>query len=148
MKLTETVDIREVGAPVANASNTDSNSDIIDMSGYDGVCFICPITDCAQNGVGTLKAEQNSANSDVGMAALSGAAAAGTSAQNDDMNDKLLVVDVYRPKERYVQAVRTSSGANVAFGNVIAVLYKGSKMPFSTHASIQDIAAVISPAEA
>ena len=148
MKITETVDIREVGAPVAAASNTDSNSDRIDMSGYDGVMFICPVTDSAATGVATLKVEQNTADSDTGMAALSGASATATSAENDDLNDKLLVVDVYRPRERYVQAVRTSATANIAFGNVIAILYKGSKLPHSEHASILDLAGVVSPAEA
>ncbi|PKN93011.1 MAG: hypothetical protein CVU44_11305 [Chloroflexi bacterium HGW-Chloroflexi-6] len=145
--LTQIVDIREVGAPVANANNTDSNSDIIDMMGYDGVVFICPVTDSVQGGVATLKAEQDDANADGGMAALTGASATATSAGNDDLNDKLLVVDVYRPTKRYVQAVRTSATQNIAFGNVIAILYKGKALPPSEHASILDLVAVASPAE-
>lgn len=140
--LSENVSIREVGAPVGAANNTDSNSDIIDMTGWDGVVFICPLTDSVQAGVAHLKCEGNTANSDSGMAALTGADATATSASSDDLNDKLLVVDVYRPLKRYIQAVRTSATQNIAFGNVIAILYRGRKAPVSDDTSILDVAAV------
>ena len=148
MNLFKNVSVREVGAPVAAAANTDSNGDRIDMSGYEGVVFVCAVTDSVQNGVATLLVEQNTADSDSGMAALSGASATSTSAQNDDLNDKLLVVDVYRPAERYVQAVRTSSAANIAFGNVIAILYGPREKPTAEDTSVLDAAVVASPAEA
>lgn len=144
----ENIDIREVGAPIAAANNTDSNSDRIDMSGYDGVVFICPIEDSVDGGVATLKVEQNTLDSDTGMAALSGASATETSEDNDDLNNKLLVVNVYRPLERYVQAVRTSATQNIAFGTLIAILYSGKKLPVSEHSTILDLANVASPAEA
>ena len=148
MNLFKNVSVREVGAPVAAAANTDSNSDRIDMSGWEGVLFICPIEDSVATGVATLKAEQNSADSDSGMAALSGASAAATCATNDDLNGTLLVVDVYRPTERYVQAVRVSATANIAFGTVTAILYGPRELPVAEHATISDAAVVASPAEA
>lgn len=147
MNLLKNCKIMEVGAPVAAAANTDSNSDIIDMSGWEGVVFVAPITDSVQTGVATLKVEQNTANSDTNMAALSGATAAATSAANDDLNDKLLILDVYKPRERYVQAVRTSATANIAFGNVIAILYSGKKAPITADTSVLASALVVSPAE-
>lgn len=118
-----------VGAAVAMAANTDSNSSRLDMSGFDGVLFLCTITDCLQTGVGTLTVEANTADSDTGMAAISGAVAAKTSGANDDLNGMLLIVDVYRPQKRYVQGVRTSAVANVAFGEIIAIRYKGKLAP-------------------
>lgn len=140
-------DVREAGAPVAAANNTDSNSDRIDTAGYEGVMFIVPITDSVATGVATLTVEQNSADSDSGMAALSGAVATATSSTNDDLNGKLLVVDVQNPRERYVQAVRTSATANIAFGNVIAVLYGARKEPVADHSTIAASATASSPAE-
>jgi len=140
--------IREVGAPISAANNTDSNSDIIDMQGYDGILFVGTVTDSVDGGVATLKVEQNDANADAGMAAITGAQAQATSAANDDLNDKLLIVDVYRPLKRYVQAVRTSATQNIAFGSLIAILYKGTKFPESEHSSVLDAALAISPAEA
>ncbi|MCB0134253.1 MAG: hypothetical protein KDD75_03995, partial [Caldilineaceae bacterium] len=120
----------------------------IDMSGFEGVMFICPIEDSVATGVATLKVEQNTADSDSGMAALSGASAAVTCATNDDVNGTLLVVDVYRPTERYVQAVRTSATANIAFGTVTAILYGPRELPVAAHATVAASAVVAGPAEA
>ena len=148
MNLFKNVSVREVGAPVAAAANTDNNSDRIDMQGYEGVMFVCPIEDSVATGVATLKVEQNTADSDTNMAALSGASATVTSATNDDVNGTLLVVDVYRPTERYVQAVRVSATANIAFGTVTAILYGARELPVAEHSTISDAAVVASPAEA
>ena len=147
MNLLKQVSVREVGAPVAAAANTDSNSDRIDMQGYEGVLFVCPLEDSVATGVATLKVEQNTADSDSGMAALTGASAAATSASNDDLNGTLLVVDVYRPTERYVQAVRTSGTANIAFGTLTAILYGARELPVAAHTTVQASAVVASPAE-
>lgn len=142
------VDIREAGAPVAAGSTIDNNSDRIDMANYEGVVFVVPITDSVDTGVATLTIEQNSADSDTGMAALSGAVSTVTSAANDDLNGQVLIVDVYRPRERYLQAVRTSATANIAFGTVIAILYGPRVEPRTAHSTVAAQVAVTSPAEA
>ena len=69
-------------------------------------------------------------------------------AENDDLNGKLLVVDVYRPTERYVQAVRVSATQNIAFGTVTAILYGPRELPVAEHSTISDAAVVAGPAEA
>jgi hypothetical protein len=145
--LSKNVDVREVGAPVAAASDTDDNSDRIDTQDCEGVMFVCPIEDSAATGVATLTVEQNAADSDTGMAALAGAVATKTCVVNDDLNGTLLVVDVYRPRERYVQAVRTSLTANIAFGTVTAYLYGRRKLPPPQHSTVSAISSVAGPAE-
>lgn len=148
MNLLNNNSIREVGAPIALGNSTDDNSDRIDMQGYDGVCFIAPITDSVDTGVAALTIEQNTDDSDTGMAELTDASATATSAANDDLNNQLLIVDVYRPRERYVQAVRTSATANIAFGTLIAILYNGSKSPIPAHSTVLDSTSVFGPDEA
>lgn len=138
------VDIREIGAPVAAGSSIDDNSDRIDMAGYEGAIFIVPITDSVDTGVATLTIEENSTDSDSGMTAISGAVATATSAANDDLNNTLLIVEVHRPQERYLQAVRTSATANIAYGNATVILYGARKMPVTDHASVQASATVAS----
>lgn len=138
------VDIREIGAPVAAGSSIDNNSDRIDMAGYEGAIFIIPITDSVDTGVATLTIEENSTDSDSGMTAISGAVATATSAANDDLNNTLLIVEVHRPQERYLQAVRTSATANIAYGNATVILYGARKMPVTDHASVQASATVAS----
>lgn len=143
MNLSKNVLIKEVAAGIAAADNTDTNTDRIDMSGWDGVVFITPVVLSVATGVATLTVEQNTIDSDTGMKALTGAVATKTSATANT----LLVVDVYRPTERYVQGVITSGTANVTFGNTIAILYKGSKAPVTADASVANSALVFGPAE-
>ena len=148
MNLLKNVKIDEVNAPVSAASSTDDNSDILDMSGYEGVVFIVPITDSAATGVAALVVEQSTANSDTAMAAVSGGSATATSVTNDDLNDTLLIVDVFRPLERYVQGVLTSDTANIAFGNTVAIRYGARKAPITQGDSVSDSELAVSPSEA
>lgn len=129
--------IAEVLAPVAAASSTDSNSDILDMTGWEGVMFIVPITDCAATGVATLNVQENTANSDSGMTTVDTATA--TCTTNDDLNNTLLIVDIYKPLKRYIQGNVVSATANIAFGNMIAIKYGPKKMPITDDSSVQDI---------
>jgi len=138
MNLTKNVLTKEVAAPIANASNTDTNSDRVDMSGYNGIRFITPITDCAATGVATITVEQNTADSDTGMAAITGGAATATCVVIDDLNNHLLIADVYRPQKRYVQVAITSATANIAFGNTIAELYDPIKKPVTEDTTVAD----------
>lgn len=135
--------IAEVEAPVSAANNTDNNSDIIDMAGYDGVVFVVPITDSVSTGVATITVEGNTINSDSGMAALTGATATATCTVNDDLNDQLLMIDVRNPQKRYLQCVETSATANIAFGNMIAIKYKGRAFPITEDSTVLDSAAVV-----
>lgn len=131
---------------VAAAANTDDASAIVDTAGYEGVCFVASITDSVNTGVATLTAEQNTANSATGMAALAGAVATKASAADDDLNGKVLMVDVYRPRERYLRVKRTSGTANIAFGDVMAILYHGRSAPAVQGGAVAT-AAVASPVE-
>jgi len=140
-KIIDNLEIREVGAPVAAGSSIDDNSDRIDMAGYESVAFAVPITDCADTGVATLTIEENTADSDSGMTAVSGTAATDTSAADDDLNGTLLVTEYRKPASRYVQAVRTSATANIAYGNVIALL-KPKRLPASQGATVSDAESV------
>jgi hypothetical protein len=139
--ITENIEIREVGAPVAAGATIDSNSDRIDMQDYESVTFIAVITDSVATGVAALTIESSDADSDDDMAAITGAVATVTSAVNDDVNGQLLVVEVRRPAKRFLQAVRTSLTANIAYGSVIALL-KPYRTPVTDHATVADVTRV------
>jgi hypothetical protein len=115
----------------AAALNTDANSAILDMKDYDGVVFIVPITDSDATGVATLNVQGDAANADASMATITGATATKTCVLNDDINNMLLIVEVYRPLERYIQGNIVSATANIAFGEMIAIRYKGRKCPIT-----------------
>jgi hypothetical protein len=141
--LLKNADISYGGALVSNANNTDSNSTIVDMAGFDGCLFFTTITDSAATGVATLTVEGNTANSDSGMAALTGASAAKTCTVNDDINGTLLIVDVFKPVKRYLQGVRTSATANIAFGEIHCIRYKAANRPVTQGATVSTSTAVV-----
>lgn len=132
----------------AAALDTDVDGAVVDTAGYDGAIFVTSIEDSVATGVATLKVKQCDTSGGT-YAALSGATATATSAANDDLNTKLLVVDVYRPRERYLKANITSATANIAFGATYAILYKGRKAPVTQLAAeVAQLTVVASPAEA
>lgn len=139
--LIDNLEYRYVNDAVTAASNTDDNSTIIDMNGYESVTFIVPITDSVATGVATLTIEANTANSDSGMAAVTNAAATVTCAVNGDVNGTLLVAELRKPAKRYVQAVITSATANIAFGATLAIL-KPLRVPVTQGATVSDTAYV------
>jgi len=139
--LSDNLEIRYVNAPVAAANNTDDNSTIIDMSDYESVMFVVSITDSVSGGVATLTIQQNTANSDSGMTAITGAAATVTSAVNDDINGTVLVAEIRNPTNRYVQGVITSATQNIAFGDTVAYL-RPRRVPAIQGATVSNVSYV------
>lgn len=120
--LLKNAEVRWVKAAVAAANNTDSNSAIIDTQGYESVLFIVPVTSSVATGIAKIQIEENDANQDAGMAAVANAVAQAVSAGANDIASKVLVAEYFKPRKRYVQAVITSQTANIAFGEMVAVL--------------------------
>lgn len=139
--IVDNVEMRVVGAPIAAGSTIDSNSSRIDMQNYESVTFVAPMTDSVATGIAALKIEQNDDDSDSGMAAISGTTATVTSAADDDLNGTALVAEVVNPSKRYIQAVRTSATANIAYGSVIALLVP-RRLPAVQGATVSDTARV------
>lgn len=139
--LLKNVEIRVVGAAVTAGASIDNNSSRIDMTDYESVMFVTTITDSVDTGVATLTIQESDADSDAAMAAVAGSASSATSAANDDLNGLALASEVYHPAKRYVQATRASATANIAYGEVIALLVPHQK-PAVQGATISDSALV------
>lgn len=137
----DNIEVRYVGAAVAAGASIDSNSTIIDMQDYESVLFVTTITDSVATGVATLVIQANDANSDSGMAAVTGTSATVTCAVNDDVNGTTLISELRLPSQRYVQATRTSATANIAYGEVYALLTP-RRRPAAAHATNSDTAYV------
>lgn len=120
--LLDNYEVRYVGAAVSAGSTIDNNSSRIDMAGYESVMFMTTITDSVATGVATLVVQESDADSDDAMASVTGTAATVTCTENDDVNGTMLATEYRKPAKRYVQATRTSATANIAYGEVIAVL--------------------------
>lgn len=140
--LLQNVKIDVIGALVGAANSTDSNSSRVDMSDYEGCLFLCTCTVFAAGGVATLTIEGGATDADpTATGALTGATATITDAGGATYNNTILAVNVYKPQDRYLQAVRTSSGGNVTFGPLIAIRYNGNVLPVT-----QDTADIVASA--
>lgn len=121
----------------AVAGTSELKTDVLDMSGFDGVVFIAVLGDVTDTSVLTLTPKGNTANSDSSPTpvAITGASATYTAAASDADN-KLMVVDVLRPGYRYVFASLTRTTANAVVDGIIAVQYKCRSVPVTQGSTV------------
>lgn len=130
------------------AGTTKRTSDIIDMAGYDGVLFIAEFSTIIEGGTIDVFPEQNTANSTGGMAEVAGTTAYTVTAAAAALAKSCILVDVYRPQERYLQCNITPATQNAVICGITAIRYAGKLLP-EPHTTPTPLKAtqLISPAE-
>lgn len=126
--LTDNVKIDQVLGYYA-AGTTKRTSDILDMAGYDGVVFVAGLGTIIEAGTIDVFPEQNTANSTSGMAEIAGTAAYTVTAAAAALTKSCIIVDVYKPQERYVQCNITPAAQNAVILGIVAIRYGGRIMP-------------------
>jgi hypothetical protein len=119
----------------AAAGTTTLTSSVIDMTGYDGVVYVALLGDVTINSVLTLTAKENTINGTTGTP-TSGPAATYTDADGTTADNKMLVVDEYRPQKRYSYCTLARATANAAVDGIIAIQYRSTKKPSTLDASV------------
>lgn len=137
--------ILSAGGLIAAANNTNSLGTEIDTAGFDGCLFIAPITVSVATGVASASVEQAAAAGGA-YAAVVGDDVSKASAADNDLNNKFLVIDVFKPRKRYLKLRRGSATANITFGPAIAILYNAHERPTAL-GDVLARAGVVSPAE-
>lgn len=130
------------------AGQSKRTSDILDMSGYDGVVFVAGLGTIIEAGTVDVFVEQNTANSTSGMARLATTTAHTVTAANALLAKSCIVVDVYRPQERYVQCNITPATQNAVILGIVAIRYKGSVAPITQPSNVLKSTQLAGPAEA
>lgn len=134
MNLSKNVKITVISAAAA-AGTTEVDSSIIDMAGFDGVVFVAVTGALTINSVITLTAQENTANSTSGMAAITGGATpAYTALGTETLNT--FIVDIFRPIQRYLRVALTRTAANTVVNSIIAIQYHGTKLPPALDATV------------
>ncbi len=108
------------------AGTTGVNCTHVDMSGWDGVVFICLLNTLVASQQTSLKAQNGSQVNDSDQADITGAV---TPNALDGDSNKVLILDVYRPQKRYVRSVVNRGTANATLDGVLALQYQGDKLP-------------------
>lgn len=126
------------------AGVTDQNGTSVDTLGYEGVAFVAAFGALTAGAVTSLKAQQSSDN---GVAdAFADLKGTGVPLPDSGSN-KVLILDVFRPRERYVRPVIDRETANAAIDGVYAILYGAAEEPVEHDASVQASELHVSPAE-
>lgn len=112
-------------------------SSVIDMANFEGVMFFGNIATGAANNI--IKAQQGLIAAGDDMADLAGTANAIAS------NNNQFLLDIYRPRERYVR-VSLARGTSTVTGDIYALQYGPRTQPTS-HPAAVDLETHVSPAE-
>jgi hypothetical protein len=135
--------VSQVITPTAGAAGTaDINGSTVDMSGFEGVMFIVTFGAITAGAVTSLKAQQGAASDMSDAADLENTGI--TITDTDD--EKVKILEVYRPLERYVRVVVDRGTQNAVVASAIAVQYAPRVAPTSHGTNVAGEAHV-SPSE-
>jgi hypothetical protein len=137
---------RVLNRGAGSASATPSKGTIVDMDGYDSVCFIAAMQDVVNLSVVSLRAASASTNSTGAMALLEGTV--GGTADASSFDNKLLVLDVVNPPHRYVEVQLFHVTQNAPFDSVVAILYNSKAVPVVQDATVVAAGTIDSPVAA
>lgn len=135
MNLSKDIKITVVEAAAA-AAQTELVTDVLDMSGYEGVMFIALTGDVTATSVLTLTVKGNTANSVSTPTPVTQKATDAFTAGAADADSKVLMVDVYKPALRYVFGSLTRTTADAIVGGIIAIQYNARTKPTSQDATV------------
>jgi len=135
MNLSKSMKVTVVEA-AATAATTELVTDVLDMSGYEGVIFIALTGDVTSGSVLTLTVKGNSANSVSSPTPVTQKASDAFTAGASDADSKVIMVDVYKPTLRYVFGSLTRTTQNAVVGGIIAIQYGAGAKPTSQDASV------------
>lgn len=138
--MAQRINFEKVSRPVnATAAGTTAiNGTGYDMQDFEGIVFICAMGTLTATQVTSLKA-QGSADNSV-WADISGAT---TAAAADGDSNKVLLLDVYRPQQRYVRPVVNRATANAVIDGVVAIQYGPKKAPTTQSSDVSQSAGVL-----
>lgn len=106
------------------AGQTEINGAAVDLSGYEGVMFVAHFGVITVNGVQSLSADQG-ATSGTATDAIAGSKVVVA----DDDDEKVAILDIYRPRDRWVRPVIARATADSIVNGCVAYLYGAKKEP-------------------
>ncbi len=135
--------------PVENsvaAGKATTVGEIVDTQGFGGACFIYKLGTVVDAAVVTLKIYQGTDASVSDVAELAGASAVIAATSGD--SEQRLIVDIVKPRERYLRPTIVTADQNVEIDDAICILYNPDVKPITQPTTVDVGTLVISPAEA
>lgn len=126
------------------ASATPSKGTIIDMLGFESVMFVALMGNVLDTSAVALRVAGGDTN-DTGDMTLRTGSAGGTAGASD-YDDKLVVLDVVKPTDRYLEAQLFHVTANAPFDGILAIQYNGHNLPITQGSTVIASNTLYSPA--
>lgn len=133
-----------VSTGITAASTSVTNLSGIDTRGFTGVMIIALLGTLTATQTTSLKAQGSSDDGSTDAYADLAGSSTGNAADGD--TGKCLILDIYKPKERYVKPVLVRGTANAVVTSIIAILYNAAEEPVTAGAGISQRKTVASPA--
>ena len=144
MNLSKGVKTTRVMNAVA-AGVSDQNSSSVNMANFESVLFVAALGTLTAGQVTNMKAQQSD---DDGVSdAWSDLLGTLTAAMDDGDSDKLIQLDIVKPRKQYVRAVLVRATQNAVIDGIVAYQYGPLKLPTTHDSSVQDTETHVSPAE-
>lgn len=115
----------------AVAAQTEVVTSVLDTLGYDSVAFVAFLGDVTATSVLGLTVKTNSASNTSSPTPVTTEASVAFTAGAADADNKMMVVDIHKPRQRYVFASLTRTTANAVVDGVFAMLYNGQEKPLA-----------------
>jgi len=128
------------------AGTTKRTSAIVDMQNYEGCLFIAELGTIIENGTLDVFVEQHTLNQTSGMARVATTTVHTVTAADAALTSSCILVDVYKPGERYLQCNITPAVSSAVVLGITAIRYNGRNLPNTTGPIKSTI--LVSPAEA
>jgi hypothetical protein len=130
----------------AVADTTTLTTDVVDTRGFDSVAFIVKLGDVTATSVLTLTGLTNDTNDTVTPVTLADPVTYTAAAA--DADNKLMILDLHKPRQRYVYATLARGTANAVVDGIFALLYNSHEMPLTVDASVIASGFINDPASA
>ena len=127
---TQNVKVTRVQVAVAAGTDDSTDSDSVDMTGFDSVTFIAMFGTLTATQVTSIKASQSA--DDSSFADLLGS---NTGPMADTDSDQALVLEITKPTDRYMRCTVVRATANAVIDGVIAIQTGPSSAPTTHDAS-------------
>lgn len=118
----------------AAAAQTLLTTDVVDMQGFDSVVFIVLLGDVTDTSALALTAYTNDTNDTNSPTEL--ALPVSFTAGASDADNKLLILELHKPRDRYVYATLARGTANAVVNGILAVLTNARERPVAQDAVV------------
>lgn len=130
----------------AAAGQTTLTTDVVDTRGFDSICFIVKLGDVDNTSVLTLTAKTNTADSTSSPTPTTLADTVTHTADATDADNKLLILDIHKPRDRYVFATLARATADAVVDGIFVILYNAHEKPVTQDATVIASALLNDPA--